>query len=109
MDLDLRKLRYFVAVADRLHFGRAADGRIDVGYVRLPIDEAGLRVIPLYTEPQVAVLPAGHRLAGKEQVTEAGARPGMPRGGGIAHLADGRRLLRGGSGDGRDHGRMRKL
>jgi DNA-binding transcriptional LysR family regulator len=47
------------------------DGRIDVGYVRLPIDEAGLRVIPLYTEPQVAVLPVGHRLAGKEQVTEA--------------------------------------
>jgi DNA-binding transcriptional LysR family regulator len=47
------------------------DGRIDVGYVRLPIDEAGLRVIPLYTEPRVAVLPAGHRLAGKEEVTEA--------------------------------------
>jgi DNA-binding transcriptional LysR family regulator len=47
------------------------DGRIDVGYVRLPIDEAGLRVIPLYTEPRVAVLPAGHRFAGKEQITEA--------------------------------------
>jgi DNA-binding transcriptional LysR family regulator len=47
------------------------DGRIDVGYVRLPIDETGLRVIPLYTEPRVAVLPAGHRLAGKEQITEA--------------------------------------
>jgi DNA-binding transcriptional LysR family regulator len=47
------------------------DGRIDVGYVRLPIDEAGLRIIPLYTEPRVAVLPAGHRLAGKEELTEA--------------------------------------
>ncbi|GLY29255.1 LysR substrate-binding domain-containing protein [Kineosporia sp. NBRC 101731] len=47
------------------------DGRIDIAYVRLPIDEAGLRVIPLYTEPRVAVLPAGHRLAGKEQITEA--------------------------------------
>lgn len=47
------------------------DGRIDVGYVRLPIDETGLRVIPLYTEPRVAVLPAGHRFAYKEEVTEA--------------------------------------
>lgn len=47
------------------------DGRIDVAYVRLPIDEAGLRVTPLYTEPRVAALPAGHRLAGKEEVTEA--------------------------------------
>ncbi|GLY98625.1 LysR family transcriptional regulator [Actinoplanes sp. NBRC 103695] len=47
------------------------DGRIDVGFVRLPIDEAGLRVTPLYTEPRVAVLPAGHRLAGKEQIVEA--------------------------------------
>ncbi|WP_410630987.1 LysR family transcriptional regulator [Amycolatopsis sp. cmx-4-83] len=47
------------------------DGRIDIGYVRLPIDETGLRVAPLYTEPRVAVLPVGHRLAGKEELTEA--------------------------------------
>ncbi|GAA1521137.1 LysR family transcriptional regulator [Kribbella lupini] len=47
------------------------DGRIDVAYVRLPIDETGLRVIPLYTEPLLVVLPTGHRLAGKEEVTEA--------------------------------------
>ncbi|THV42133.1 LysR family transcriptional regulator [Glycomyces buryatensis] len=47
------------------------DGRIDVAYVRLPIDETGLRVTSLYTEPRVAVLPTGHRLAGKEEVTEA--------------------------------------
>jgi DNA-binding transcriptional LysR family regulator len=45
------------------------DGRIDVGYVRLPIDEAGLRVAPLYTEPRVAVLPVGHRLADKDQAS----------------------------------------
>jgi DNA-binding transcriptional LysR family regulator len=47
------------------------DGRLDLAYVRLPVDEAGLRITPLYTEPRVAVLPAGHRLAGKEQITEA--------------------------------------
>jgi DNA-binding transcriptional LysR family regulator len=47
------------------------DGRIDIGYVRLPIDETGLRVTPLYTEPVMVVLPAGHRLAGKQEVTEA--------------------------------------
>ncbi|MGW6305182.1 LysR family transcriptional regulator [Streptomyces niveus] len=46
------------------------DGRIDVAFVRLPIDEAGLRLTPLYTEPRVAVLPAGHRFADKEEVTE---------------------------------------
>lgn len=47
------------------------DGRVDVGYVRLPIDDAGLRLTPLYTEPLMVVLPAGHRLAGKEEVSEA--------------------------------------
>jgi DNA-binding transcriptional LysR family regulator len=47
------------------------DGRVDVAYVRLPIDETGLRLAPLYTEPLMVALPAGHRLAGKEEVTEA--------------------------------------
>jgi DNA-binding transcriptional LysR family regulator len=47
------------------------DGRIDVGYVRLPVDESSLRVIPLYTEPQVVALPAGHRFAGKERIAQA--------------------------------------
>ncbi|SKC68950.1 LysR family transcriptional regulator [Krasilnikoviella flava] len=46
------------------------DGRVDVGYVRLPIDETGLRLTPLYTEPLMAVLPAGHRLAGKDEISE---------------------------------------
>jgi DNA-binding transcriptional LysR family regulator len=47
------------------------DGSVDVGYVRLPINETGLRLIPLYTEPLMVALPVGHRLAGKEEVTEA--------------------------------------
>lgn len=47
------------------------DGRVDIGYVRLPVDETGLRLTPLYTEPLMVALPADHRLAGKEEVTEA--------------------------------------
>ncbi|MFI7431857.1 LysR substrate-binding domain-containing protein [Micromonospora sp. NPDC049836] len=47
------------------------DGRVDLGYVRLPIDETGLRLATLYTEPLMVALPADHRLAGKEEVTEA--------------------------------------
>ncbi|WP_350277006.1 LysR substrate-binding domain-containing protein [Kribbella sp. HUAS MG21] len=41
------------------------DGRADVSIVRLPIDQAGLTVRPLFEEPRVAMLPAAHRLAGK--------------------------------------------
>ena len=44
------------------------DGRADVSYVRLPIDRHGLQVRPLTAEPRVVVLPADHRLAGKDGV-----------------------------------------
>jgi DNA-binding transcriptional LysR family regulator len=44
------------------------DGRVDVSFVRLPIDQAGLKLVPLFTEPRSAALPADHRLAGKETV-----------------------------------------
>ena len=47
------------------------DGRADVSYVRLPVDQAGLRIQPLLTEPRVAVLPDEHRLAGKAAVSIA--------------------------------------
>ncbi|GHE58683.1 LysR family transcriptional regulator [Streptomyces spiralis] len=45
------------------------DGRADVGVVRLPIDQHGLEVRPLFQEPRVVMLPAGHRLADKASVT----------------------------------------
>src|SRR6202044_1181803 len=45
------------------------DGRVDVSYVRLPVDPRGLAVRPLLSEPRVVVVPAEHPLAGKEQVS----------------------------------------
>ncbi len=45
------------------------DGRVDVSYVRLPVDQAGLKLVPLFSEPRLAALPADHRLAGKETVS----------------------------------------
>lgn len=47
------------------------DGRVDVSYIRLPVDQSGLTVRPLLTEPRVAVLPVDHRLAGKETIAIA--------------------------------------
>lgn len=44
------------------------DGRADVSCVRLPVDQRGLKMTALFDEPRVAVLPAGHRLAGKSEV-----------------------------------------
>jgi DNA-binding transcriptional LysR family regulator len=45
------------------------DGRIDVSFVRLPIDQQGLALRPLFSESRVVVVPVEHRLAGKETVS----------------------------------------
>ncbi|MET9496896.1 LysR substrate-binding domain-containing protein [Streptomyces sp. NPDC006552] len=45
------------------------DGRADIGVVRLPIDQHGLQVRPLFKEPRVVMLPAGHRLADRVSVS----------------------------------------
>lgn len=48
------------------------DGRADVGLLHLPFDAtAGLDVEELHTEAQVAVLPSGHPLATRSQLTMA--------------------------------------
>ena len=47
------------------------EGHADVGLVLLPVDERGVEVRTLGEAPVVAVLPAGHRLAGRETVALA--------------------------------------
>jgi DNA-binding transcriptional LysR family regulator len=47
------------------------DGTAEVSFVRLPVDDAGLSVIPLYREIAVVVLPKEHDLAQVESVTVA--------------------------------------
>ncbi|MFI9724519.1 LysR family transcriptional regulator [Streptomyces sp. NPDC052396] len=45
------------------------DGRAQVGYLRRPFDESGLRIIPIGHEPRVACMPAGHPLACRQELT----------------------------------------
>ena len=45
------------------------DRRVDVVVTRLPLTTDGLLVTILYDEPRLLMVPAGHRLAGKESVT----------------------------------------
>ncbi|WP_026924379.1 LysR family transcriptional regulator [Glycomyces arizonensis] len=45
------------------------DGRVDVAFVWLPADLAGLRSVVVHTEPRVVGLPVGHRLADREGVS----------------------------------------
>ena len=46
-------------------------GQVDIAYVRRPIDEQGLELIPLFTEPRLAALPVRHPLAYSRSLTVA--------------------------------------
>jgi DNA-binding transcriptional LysR family regulator len=48
-----------------------ADRRVDAAVARVPFPMAGLAVTILYRQPRVLVIPADHRLAGRESVTLA--------------------------------------
>ncbi|MFJ3220271.1 LysR family transcriptional regulator [Kitasatospora sp. NPDC086801] len=47
------------------------EGRAQVGYLRRPFEESGLRTIPVGLDPRVACMPATHPLAGRQELTSA--------------------------------------
>ncbi|GHF34423.1 DNA-binding transcriptional LysR family regulator [Amycolatopsis bartoniae] len=47
------------------------DGRAQVGYLRRPFDDTGLRIIPIGSEQKVACLPVTHPLATRDTLTSA--------------------------------------
>lgn len=46
-------------------------GRAEMGFVRLPVDQDGLHVIPLYAEQPVVVVPKDHAIAAVDEVVLA--------------------------------------
>jgi DNA-binding transcriptional LysR family regulator len=93
MDLDLRKLRYFLAVAERLHFGRAAAAL----YITQPAlsrqirqleEELGVELLERSSR-QVSLTAAGKRLAedGARLLAASDAAIARPAAPGIAGRA----------------------
>lgn len=60
-----------IRIAEAEQLSVVLDGRADVSFVRLPIADDGLSVIPLYSEAPVVVVPKGHRVEAMESVTIA--------------------------------------
>ena len=45
------------------------DGTVDVAFVHLPLDDRGLELVPVRSEPRVAVLPVSHPAASKREIS----------------------------------------
>jgi DNA-binding transcriptional LysR family regulator len=59
--LDLMNLRSVDQVT------QLEEGRLDAGFLRLPMAPRNLEIIPIHKEPFVVVMPAGHRLLSKPE------------------------------------------
>ncbi len=62
VDIHLQRLRWWN------HAAALRDGRVDAGFVRLPVSAEGLETRPLYAERVCVALPAGHQLAAATSV-----------------------------------------
>ncbi|MGW5382592.1 LysR family transcriptional regulator [Nocardia sp. NPDC003963] len=60
-----------VAVAQADQEAALREGRVDMCFVRLPIDRSGMNAIPLYRELPVVVVPKDHAIALFDEVTMA--------------------------------------
>ncbi|TDU84145.1 DNA-binding transcriptional LysR family regulator [Kribbella voronezhensis] len=47
------------------------DGRADIGYLRRPFDDSGLRTVPIGSERRIACLPLSHRLVDRQELAMA--------------------------------------
>jgi DNA-binding transcriptional LysR family regulator len=47
------------------------DGRVDVAWIRTPVEQGGLDLLPLFDDPEVLAVPRSHRLAASPTVTLA--------------------------------------
>jgi DNA-binding transcriptional LysR family regulator len=61
-----------VVVAHRIEWDEQTaallDGRVDVAWVRTPIEDGGLRVVPLFDDAEMVAVPAAHPLANEESI-----------------------------------------
>ena len=62
VEIVLQRLRWWN------HAAALRDGRVDAGFVRMPLPTEGLEIRALYHEPVCVALPAGHPLAGMASV-----------------------------------------